>query len=174
MILSLVNFHNRGLILGPVLLSGIPVSVLWTSADSVLSSTEIKNGKFFPKSHQTDRVAAKSKHLAPISSNVFNYCVGNEHEFFQSPLLAILFTLEKPILFIYFLPRQSMASSASSYGSIRERLLQKLNQGTCAQFDVFFWPFLQLQTRFTFTHMPAVKGHPLRSLEAGHDHRNHH
>lgn len=80
----------------------------------------------------TDRGAANFKHLAPTSSNVFNYCVGNEHYFFQSPLSAILFSLEKPILFIYFLPRQSMASSASSYGSNRNHLLQKLNQCTCA------------------------------------------
>lgn len=94
---------------------------------------------FFLKSPQTDRMAVNFQHLAPISSNVFNYCVGNEHYFFQSPLSAILFTLEKPILFIYFLPRQSMASSASSYGSIRERLLQKLNQCTRALCASLTW-----------------------------------
>lgn len=57
-----------------------------------------------------------------------------------SKVLWLLFTLEKPILFIYFLPRQSMASSASSYGSIRECLLQKLNQCTralCASLTCF-------------------------------------
>lgn len=82
--------------------------------------------------HPTDRGAANFKHFAPTNSNVFNYCVGNEHYFFQSPLSAILFSLEKPILFIYFLSRQSMASSASSYGSNRNHLLQKVNQCTCA------------------------------------------
>ena len=87
---------------------------------------------FLPKAHQTDWVAANLHHLAPVSSNVVNYCVANEHYFFQSPLSAILFTLEKPIVLIYFLPRQSMAVPLHPMGSIREPLLQKLNQCTRA------------------------------------------